>query len=116
MEIKNYLPLLRILSELDSESLNIILPHLESNVREAIYTCVFKVIYHSKGRLNQDLRQQLNEVLRDKKDELDILARKDGDKLKKRRMLYALGHELRVILNAAIPLMIVSLANSNLKK
>ena len=108
MGLKYYLTLLQTLVKLDNDLFSIILPYLESNVREVIYLCIYNVIYHSKGRINQDLRHQLHDLIEDKRDELEILATKHGNKLQKRRMLRSLGPELRLILSAAIPLIIMS--------
>ena len=105
---RRYLTLLQCMVDMDTDTLGIILPYLEQRVREVLYIIVAQVVYHSKDRIDQEKRNTLADLLSEKKEQVELLARPSVPKLRKRRMLRDLAGELQIILSAALNMLVAS--------
>ena len=96
---RKYLSLFQIFSEMNVENLAVILPHLDQNVREAIYVSIYSVL--NSKRLSPELKSEIEALVKDRASDLDFLTGKANSKYKKKRMLESMAAEVQLLLAAA---------------
>jgi hypothetical protein len=100
--IKKYIPVLKLIKELQPKYQKILIPHLKDDVHDILCESIYNCLHSNK--LSRQKRKLLKRALMSKKEKLRLLSNKRTSQQKRGQALTQLGGSLGLILSAVLPI------------